>query len=93
MTVILAVIAIVVIMTVGIVCEIRAARDRRRRNELLSEALAAIILTREYVGNDYLPCNDGWCWWDAVRNIADEIPDDDWSYQLRLRTGYRPGDQ
>jgi len=62
------------------------------RGQLLSDALRALIFTREYVGDEKLPAIDGWDWYDAARNIADEIPGDEWTRQLTLRTGYKPGE-
>lgn len=52
---------------------------------LLSDALKAICLTRDYVGENLLPPIAGWEWFDAGRKIAEAIPDDEWSRQFWLR--------
>jgi len=52
---------------------------------LLSAALRAICLTRDYVGERLLPPTAGWEWFDAGRKIAQAIPDDEWAKQFWLR--------
>jgi hypothetical protein len=53
--------------------------------ELLSAALKAICLTRDYVGPDVLPAIDGWEWYEAAKKIAVAIPDDEWVTQFATR--------
>ena len=55
------------------------------KDELLSKALKAICLTRDYVGSDTLPPIEGWEWYDAGKAIAEAIPDDEWAKQFWLR--------
>jgi len=55
------------------------------KTELLSKALRAICLTRDYVGADTLPAVKGWEWYDAGIAIAEAIPDDEWAIQFWLR--------
>jgi len=53
--------------------------------QLLSNALKALCLTHDYVGEDILPALEGWSWYDSGKEIANYIADDKWSYQFRLR--------
>ena len=53
--------------------------------QLLSKALKALCLTRDYVGEDLLPAIKGWEWYDAGIAIAKQIPNDEWAMQFRLR--------
>jgi hypothetical protein len=53
--------------------------------EVLSVALKAICLTRDYVGESTLPAIEGWEWYDAGCAIAALIPDDEWTVQFQLR--------
>jgi len=52
---------------------------------LLSTALKALCLTRDYVGEDTLPAIEGWEWYDAGKKIADVISDDIWAMEFRKR--------
>lgn len=54
-------------------------------NDLLSTALKAICLTRDYVGEDTLPAIDGWEWYEAGKKIAAAIPDDEWTKEFLYR--------
>ena len=54
--------------------------------ELLSSALKALCLTRDYVGEKNLPAIDGWEWYDTGKKISLAIPDDPWTNQFALRT-------
>ena len=54
---------------------------------LLSLALRAICLTRDYVGAGKLPAVEGWEWFDAGSQIANAIPEDEWAKQFQLRAG------
>jgi hypothetical protein len=54
-------------------------------DELLSKALRAICLTRDYVGEKILPPIEGWEWFDAGTALAEAIPDDEWARQFHLR--------
>ena len=54
-------------------------------NALLSVALRALCLTRDYVGEKTLPAIDGWEWYEAGKAIAEKIPDDEWAIQFYLR--------
>ena len=54
--------------------------------ELLSAALRALCLTRDYVGEGTLPAIAGWEWYDAGKKISLAIPDDSWAEQFALRT-------
>ena len=54
--------------------------------ELLSLALRAICLTRDYVGERSLPPIKGWDWFDVGEAIAKAIPDDEWAKQFRSLT-------
>ena len=53
--------------------------------ELLSKALRAICLTRDYVGESLLPALDGWEWYEAGNALAEAIPDDEWAKQFYAR--------
>lgn len=57
---------------------------------LLSGALKALCLTRDYVGGQSLPVVDGWEWYEAGKAIAKELPNDAWTMEFVLRTGYCP---
>lgn len=52
---------------------------------IMSQALQALCLTRDYVGEDALPAIAGWEWYDAGRNLEAEIPDDRWANEFRQR--------
>lgn len=54
-------------------------------NGLLSVALKALCLTRDYVGEEVLPAVNGWEWYEAGRVISDVIPGDEWSGEFRKR--------
>ena len=56
-----------------------------KTKEVLSKALRAICLTRDYVGEEYLPPIEGWEWFDAGNMIKELIPDDEWVKQFDLR--------
>jgi len=62
----------------------RLVQDNRRKNKLLSQALQALCLTRDYVSVN-LPPIPGWSWYDAGKAIEKEIPEDNWAYQFRCR--------
>lgn len=53
-------------------------------NELLSVALRAICLTRDYVGEETLPAIDGWEWYEAGKKLADHVQDE-WAGEFRKR--------
>ena len=55
------------------------------KEQLLSKALMAICLTRDYVGEDMLPALKGWTWFDVGHEIAKEIPDDEWAHEFYVR--------
>ena len=55
------------------------------QRELLSKALRAICLTRDYIGEERLPALMGWEWYDAGMLIAQKIPEDEWTEQFLLR--------
>lgn len=57
---------------------------------LLSAALRALCLTRDYVGEKTLPAIDGWEWFEAGKAISKEIPGNEWAMQFALRTGFCP---
>ena len=59
-------------------------------NELLSNTLKAICLTRDYVGEHVLPAIDGWEWYEAGKSISRAIPADEWAIQFAIRTGFCP---
>ncbi len=59
--------------------------------ELLSRALRALCLTRDYVGEATLPALEGWEWFDAGKAIAEAIPDDRWSAEFRARVAADAG--
>ncbi len=52
---------------------------------LLSVALRAICLTRDYVGEEKLPAIDGWEWYEAGKKLADYLDGDEWSFEFRKR--------
>lgn len=52
---------------------------------LLSLALRALCLTRDYVGEHLLPPIDGWEWYDVGRRIAAAIPEDKWAREFNAR--------
>jgi len=63
------------------------------QSALLSDALKAICLTRDYVGEDTLPALEGWSWYDAGKKIADAISEDEWACEFRKRVNrYRSKD-
>jgi len=55
--------------------------------EIMSKALRALCLTRDYVGERVLPPLSGWEWYEVGKLLAERIPDDEWAKQFRLRTG------
>ena len=59
--------------------------------ELLSKALRALVLTRDYVDptGELLPPIDGWEWYDAGKSIAEAIPQDQWAKQFWLEVEKR----
>ena len=57
---------------------------------LLSTALQAILLTRDYVGDERLPAIDGWEWFEAAKKIAAVIPDDEWTTEFAKRLDLCP---
>ncbi len=54
--------------------------------DVLSRALRALCLTRDYVGEDILPAIEGWEWYDAGMAICKLIPNDPWVEQFKQRT-------
>ena len=56
-----------------------------KKNHALSRALRAICLTRDYVGEQLLPPIEGWEWFDAGKIISEQIPNDEWTEQFKLR--------
>jgi hypothetical protein len=68
---------------VGLCFKIADAMDKQ--TSLLSEALRAICLTRDYVGPGSLPAFDSWEWYSAGKAIAEAIPNDEWAKQFWLR--------
>jgi len=52
--------------------------------ELLSKALKAICLTRDYVGEDTLPAIDGWEWYEAGKELAKYVQNE-WSNEFYSR--------
>ncbi len=56
-----------------------------QREKLLSKALRAICLTRDYVGAEMLPAIEGWEWFDCGKAIAEAIPNDPWARQFWIR--------
>jgi hypothetical protein len=52
---------------------------------LLDEALMAICMTRDYVGESLLPPIKGWSWFDVGWKIASKYPELDSSKQFVLR--------
>jgi len=62
------------------------AEENDSLKELLSAALRALCLTRDYVGEGTLPAIEGWEWYDAGKKISLAIPDDAWAEQFALRT-------
>jgi len=54
-------------------------------NKLLSQALRAICLTRDYVGETKLPALNGWEWYEAGKKLADHLDDDVWSIEFKKR--------
>lgn len=59
--------------------------DDGKRDELLSRALRALCLTRDYVGDTTLPVVDGWEWYEAGKALAEAIPHDTWAKEFWLR--------
>ena len=53
-------------------------------NALLSQALRALCLTRDYVGAGLLPAIDGWEWYDAGKKLADHLQDE-WTKEFQMR--------
>jgi len=48
-------------------------------SDLLARVMRALILTREYVGEDVLPPIKGWEWYDACMMIAEKMPENEWT--------------
>lgn len=59
--------------------------QRVATDDLLSKALRALCLTRDYVGEEALPALDGWEWYEAGKAISEAIPDDEWAKQFAAR--------
>lgn len=59
--------------------------EYEEKSSILSEALQALCLTRDYVGEDVLPAIDGWSWFDAAKSISKAIPSDEWVTQFAYR--------
>lgn len=59
--------------------------EQPSQKQLLSLALRALCLTRDYVGEGLLPAIKGWDWFDAGCKIASAIPDDEWTREFHLR--------
>jgi len=56
---------------------------------LLSDALKALCLTRDFVGgDDVLPAIDGWEWYEAGKKFSDVIPSDEWAGEFRKRVNF-----
>jgi len=53
--------------------------------EIMSESLKGICLTRDYVGEALLPAIEGWSWYDAGKALAERIPTDSWATEFWLR--------
>ena len=53
--------------------------------DLLSVALRALCLTRDYVGEEKLPALDGWDWYEAGKKLADVLGADEWAGEFRKR--------
>lgn len=62
-----------------------AMNTQESKDTVLSQALRALCLTRDYVGEDALPAIKGWDWFDAGCAIAAQIPGDEWTEQFQLR--------
>jgi len=60
-------------------------REAIASTDLLSSALRALCLTRDYVGEDLLPPIAGWDWYDAGVKLVAKIPNDEWAKQFHLR--------
>jgi len=56
-----------------------------RLNILLSDALRALCLTRDYVGEDSLPAVKGWEWYDVGSDIAAHLDGSIWVDEFRKR--------
>ena len=52
---------------------------------LLSVALRAICLTRDYVGEETLPAIKGWEWYEAGKKLAAHLDNDEWANEFRKR--------
>jgi len=59
--------------------------DNKKISTVLSKALRALCITRDYVGPKNLPAIDGWEWYEAGKVIASIIPDDEWSEEFWKR--------
>jgi len=51
----------------------------------LSLALKALLLTRDYVGEDMLPALPGWEWYEACTLLSGLVPESPWVEQFKLR--------
>jgi len=64
----------------------KEAKECRERTKLLSKALRAICLTRDYCEPGcHLPAYKGWDWFDVGSELAAAIPHDEWAREFRLR--------
>lgn len=63
---------------------ISGVRGEYELNDLLSAALRAICLTRDYVGEETLPAIAGWEWYEAGKRLADHLQDE-WADEFRKR--------
>jgi len=55
-------------------------------NKIMSRALKAICLTRDYVGEHRLPAINGWEWYEAGKDLANALPpDDEWRIEFWKR--------
>ena len=76
----------------AVIAELEEALLKLRKEFGLSEqislqeqALKAICLTRDYVGDKLLPPIEGWEWYDAGIALAEAMPDSIWTKQFYLR--------
>jgi hypothetical protein len=59
-------------------------KEEADNEQLLSKALRAICLMRDYCPSD-MPAKEGWEWFDAGSEIAKAIPHDEWAREFRIR--------
>ncbi len=62
-----------------------AGQELVENEKVLSLALRALCLTRDYVGERLLPAVDGWEWYEAAKAISVIIPEDEWVLQFARR--------